>query len=138
MYQKLAFLLLLAVPLSLQPWMLQEKVSGAPAYNVEEAQKVLRAIDKIDAESKQPWSGPLREVVISESELNSYIAYRIENEHEEIMKALRLKLFPDNKVEGMIHVDLRGPEGPLLTSVPRWISSLRPTCSSRTGPSRST
>jgi hypothetical protein len=84
----------------------------SPAYNMDEAQKVFRAIDRIKAESPQPWSGPPREIVISESELNSYIAYRIENEHEEIMKTLRLKLFPGNKVEGMAHVDLRGQKAP--------------------------
>lgn len=91
---------------------LQENPPATPAYNVEEAQKVLRAIDRIQAESAQPWSGPLREVLISESELNSYIAHRIVTEREEIMKALRLKLFPDNKIEGQIHIDLRGQKAP--------------------------
>lgn len=90
----------------------REKPAPSPAYNLEEAQKVLRAIDKIKAESPQAWAGPLREIEVTESELNSYIAYRIEEEREEIMKVLRVKLFPDNKVEGMIHVDLRGQKAP--------------------------
>lgn len=89
----------------------QERSGPAPAYNVEEAERVVRAIGKIKAESPQPWNGP-RGIEINESELNSYIAYRIDKEHEEIMKLLRLKLFPNNKVEGMIHVDLRGQKAP--------------------------
>ena len=82
------------------------------AYSPEEAQKVLLAIDKIQAETSQPWSGPLRSLTITESEFNSYIAYRIEDEKEEIMKELRLKLFDENKIEGKIHIDLRGQDVP--------------------------
>jgi DNA-binding ferritin-like protein (Dps family) len=77
-----------------------------------EAQKVFRAIDKLQAETQQPWSGPWREIGITESELNSYIAYRIETEKEEIMKELRLKLFEMNRIEGKIHIDLRGQDIP--------------------------
>ncbi len=102
----------LATAVSLHSSPSQAKSGPAPAYNVEEAERVVRAIDKIKAESPQPWSGPARGVEISESELNSYIAYRIDKEHEEIMKVLRLKLFPGNKIEGMIHVDLRGQKAP--------------------------
>ncbi len=108
----LAIIAFAGVPLFSLTCQSQEKSAPSQAYNVGEAQKVLRAIDKIDAESKQPRSGPLRDVGITESELHAYIAYRIENDHEEIMKTLRLKLFPDNKVEGMIHVDLRGQKAP--------------------------
>ncbi len=84
----------------------------AEGYSVEEALKVLQAIDKVQAESTRPWSGPLREIVVTESELNSYIAYRIETEKEEIMKELRLKLFNNNRVEGKIYLDLRGRDIP--------------------------
>jgi hypothetical protein len=88
---------------------------GLPAVqtsSLEEAQKVLKAIDKVEAETTRPWSGPLREAGVSESELNSYIAYRIEKDEEGIMKELRLKLFPENRIEGKIHVDLRGQKVP--------------------------
>jgi len=83
-----------------------------PKYSLAEAQKVLSAIDEVEAATELPWSGPLREIVISESELNSYIAYRIETEKEEIMKELRLKLFEKNRIEGKIHIDLRGQKIP--------------------------
>lgn len=82
------------------------------SYSQEEALKVLRAIDRVTEEGEQPAGGRLREVVITESELNSYIAFRIESEKEEIMKELRLKLLDKNKIEGKIHIDLHGQRIP--------------------------
>ena len=76
------------------------------------AEKVLKAIDKVQAESRQPWNGQLREIEVTEPELNAYIVYRLEKDHEEIMKELQLKLFPGNRIEGKIHVDLRGQKVP--------------------------
>jgi len=90
----------------------QKDTRATTAYSLSEAQKVLRAIAKLETETQQPWSGPLRPITITESELNSYIAYRIETEKEEIMKELRLKLFPKNRIEGKIQIDLRGREVP--------------------------
>jgi hypothetical protein len=90
----------------------QDSAKETPFYSLAEAQKVLRAIDEIEAETKPPRSGPLRSVTVTESELNSYIAYRIETEKEEIMKELRLKIFPKNRIEGKIHIDLREREIP--------------------------
>jgi len=90
----------------------QQDSQTTPAYSLQEARKVLAAIDRIEAETQQPWAGPLRSFTVSESEFNSYIAYRIENEQEEIMKELRLKLFDNNKIEGKIHIDLRGQDIP--------------------------
>ena len=107
-------LLLFLVPVLLAAFC-QKDTRATAGYSPEEAQKVLLAIDKIQAETPQPWSGPLRSLTITESEFNSYIAYRIENEKEEIMKELRLKLFDENKIEGKIHIDLRGQD------VPRYI-----------------
>ena len=112
MFRTLGVYLLLVIPLSLQPPPSPQDVPAPSAYSVDEARKVLRAIDQIRAESPQPWTGPLREVAITESELNSYIAYRIEHEREEIMKVLKLKLFAGNRVEGVAHVDLRGQKVP--------------------------
>ena len=54
----------------------------------------------------------LKKIEISESELNSYIGYRIETEKEEIMKELRLKLLKRNKIEGKVLIDLRGQKIP--------------------------
>jgi len=90
----------------------QSQNKPAQNYSLVEAQKVLNAIDKLILETQQPWSGSWREILITESELNSYIAYRIEAEKEEIMKGLMLKLFEMNKIEGKIHIDLRGQNIP--------------------------
>jgi hypothetical protein len=104
-------LLLFLAPFLLSAFCHRDSQSGS-AYSVEEAQKVLRAIDKVEAETQQPWSGPPRAIEVSESEFNSYIAYRIDTEKEEIMRELRLKIFGDNKIEGKIHIDLRGQKIP--------------------------
>ena len=72
----------------------------------EDARKVLEILDRIQSE-EGPASGRMpRTEVVSERELNAYIAYRIETEREEILKELRLKLLPRNRVEGKILIDL--------------------------------
>lgn len=109
----LPFLLFL-VPVLLAAFC-QKDTRATAAYSLAEAQKVLRAIDKIEADTQNSRSGRLRSITVTESEFNSYIAYRIENEKEEIMKELRLKLFDKNKIEGKILIDLRGQD------VPRYI-----------------
>jgi hypothetical protein len=82
-------------------------------YSREEALKVFGLIEQILFEQKRsPSTGNLKNVSVTESELNSYIAYRIEVEHSDIMKELRLKLFDKNKVEGKIFIDLRGQDLP--------------------------
>jgi len=83
-------------------------------YSLKEAKKVLRAIEKIQVEQLEKGKDELRKIVVTESELNSYIAHRIEIEKEEVMKELRLKLFDGNKIEGKILIDLRGQKLPKL------------------------
>jgi hypothetical protein len=78
----------------------------------EDARKVLEILDRIQVDQGPASGRPLRTVVVSEQELNAYIAYRIETEREEIMKELRLKLLPENRVEGKIFIDLSGRRVP--------------------------
>jgi len=85
----------------------RESAASAQNYSVDDALKVLQDIERVKAESRQHWNGALREIAVTESELNSYIAYRIETENEEIMKELRLKLFDKNRIEGKIRIDLK-------------------------------
>ncbi len=92
--------------------------SGIQDYSLPEARKVLKAIDKMESEQSRGDKGSLEKIVITEKELNSYIAYRIEREKEEIMKELRLKLFKRNKIEGKVLIDLRGQK------IPKFISFL--------------
>jgi len=106
-----AFLLLLFAPVLLTA-SCKRDTQATSAYSMEEAQKVLLTIDRIEMETLEPWTGAPRSITITESEFNSYIAYRIENEKEEIMKELRLKLLAGNKIEGKIHIDLRGQKIP--------------------------
>jgi len=82
-------------------------------YSKEEALKVIGMIEQIQVEQLQSsGSGNLQDVSVTESELNSYIAYRIDVEHSDIMKELRLKFFDKNRVEGKIFIDLRGQDLP--------------------------
>jgi len=86
--------------------------SGIQDYSRQEAQKVFRVISKIERESARKTGDSLENVSITESELNSYIAYRIDAEREKIMKELRVKLFKRNKIEGKILIDLSGQQIP--------------------------
>lgn len=85
---------------------------GIQDYSRQEAQKVLRVISKIERESVRKTDASLENISITESELNSYIAYRIDAEREKIMKELRVKLFKRNKIEGRILIDLSGQQIP--------------------------
>ncbi len=86
--------------------------SGIQEYSLPEVRKVLGAIEKMESEQSRGDKDSLKKIVITEKELNSYIAYRIETEKEEIMKELRLKLFKRNKIEGKVLIDLRGQKIP--------------------------
>jgi hypothetical protein len=85
---------------------------GGENYSLEEALKVLKAIERIKAETASKSKSTLRKIAITESELNSYIAYRIETEKEEVTKEIRLKLLERNEIEGKIVIDLRNQEIP--------------------------
>jgi len=58
-----------------------------PAAARREALKVIRFLDRVEAESLIKKSGSPRRMVFTESELNSYIAFRIETEKEEVMRS---------------------------------------------------
>ena len=82
-------------------------------YSKEEALKVIDLIEQIQVEQLQSsGAGNLKNVSVTESELNSYIAYRVDVEHSDIMKELRLKFFNKNRVEGKIFIDLREQDLP--------------------------
>ncbi len=83
-------------------------------YSPQEVRKVFRAIDDMIAVQFQEDRDILDQVEITESELNSYFAYRIETEKEEVMKELRLKIFEDQKLEGKIFIDLEGQKIPKI------------------------
>jgi hypothetical protein len=76
------------------------------SYSLAEAQRVLEAIARVQMAAPLPIGLPLRKVVISESELNSYIAFRIDREKEQIMKELKIKILEGNRIEGKVFIDL--------------------------------
>jgi hypothetical protein len=78
-----------------------------PAAVRAQALKVVKALDRIQAESLSSKNQALRRSDFSEGELNAYAAFRIEEEKEDVLKELKLKLFGENRVEGMAVVDLR-------------------------------
>jgi hypothetical protein len=82
-------------------------------YSLDEVLRVLELIEKVQSEAENEYSGPLREVKVSESELNSYLAFRIEQE-EDVMKELKLKLFDKNRIEGKVLLQFKGQNLPLL------------------------
>jgi len=81
-------------------------------YSIEDALKVVGYIERLQEAQLMEYSGPQREIEVAESELNSYFAYLIDIDKEEIMKELRLKIFEDNKIEGKIFIDLQGQKLP--------------------------
>lgn len=87
-------------------------ISGFQNNPTREAQKVLRLIEKIQIEQIEGKGDDLSEVVMTESELNSYIAYRIEEDEEDLLKEIRLKFLPKNRIEAKVLIDLRGHKLP--------------------------
>jgi len=83
-----------------------------PEYSLNEALKVLGLIDKLQLEQLKKGNRDLKNVVVTEDELNSYIAHRIKVEKEETLRELRLKLYDINKVEWKIMLDLEGAKLP--------------------------
>jgi hypothetical protein len=87
---------------------------AVPEDALQEAKRVVQALDRIHKESLARAGAPHEKMDFTESELNSYIAYRIASEKEEVMKELRLKLFEQNRIEGKIFIDLSGQKLPLM------------------------
>jgi hypothetical protein len=92
----------------------QDSARSSAGYSIQEALRVIKLIDMVQLEQLEKGINEVRKVAVTESELNSYIAYRIDVEKEEIMRELVLKLFDDNKVEGKIFIDLRGQNLPKI------------------------
>jgi len=86
-------------------------LADSVTYSIDEAKKVFRIIENIQISQIKGGKLP-GQIILSESELNSYIAYRIKTEKEEVMKELSLKLLEKNRIEGKIHIDLRGQNLP--------------------------
>lgn len=71
-----------------------------------EAQRVFDALDRLRRAAAQPPPARLRSIVLTDQELNAYIGYRIRSEKAGALRDLRLKVFPGNRVEGLMFFDL--------------------------------
>ncbi len=90
---------------------LQSKYSQSQ-YSLAEARRVFILIEQLEQDLLKKNKRELKSVTVTESELNSYFAYRIEAEKEDILKQLHFKIFKNNKIEGKILIDLRGQKIP--------------------------
>ncbi len=81
-------------------------------YSLAEVRKVYDAIHLLKREQMRTNRRSLKNIDITESEMNSYIAYRIEAEKEKVMKKLKLKFLDENRIEGRVFIDLQGAEIP--------------------------
>jgi len=100
-FTRILLILLLTIPISPQV-----------EYSIKDALKVVGYIEKLQEAQLTEYSGPQREIEVTERELNSYFAYLIDIDKEEIMKDLRLNIFAENRIEGKIFIDLQGQKLP--------------------------
>ena len=94
------------------PFFLFGLFQDSSGYSMREAQKVLNLIEKIQLEQLEKGNRDLKNVVVTEDELNSYIAHRIKVEQEKTLRELRLKMYDNNKVEWKVMLDLEGAKLP--------------------------
>jgi len=71
-----------------------------------EVQKVYDAFENLRRAAGQPPATAARSVALTDAELNAYIAYRIKTENSNVLRDLRLHIFPGNMVEGLMFLDL--------------------------------
>lgn len=69
-------------------------------------QKVLQTIEMMEKANLDPQPRSLKQVVLTEDEINAYIAYRLRTEPVELLQELQLRLFNDNRLEGKAVFDL--------------------------------
>jgi len=78
------------------------------------AVRVEALIDKIRGETERAVAPLGRKEAVTEDELNAYIACRLFDDREPIMKELRLKLLSRNRVEGLTVLEFEGAKVPGL------------------------
>ncbi|MDD8026468.1 MAG: hypothetical protein PHI34_08130 [Acidobacteriota bacterium] len=83
-----------------------------PAVDRTMAPRLAAAVERIE---KAPPSDKPRPLEFSETELNAYIAFRLEESKEDVLRDLRLKLYPENRIEGWLVLDFSGHR------IPSWI-----------------
>jgi len=78
------------------------------------ALKVVEALEKLEAEQTRAPSRAGRSYVVSEADLNAWIAYRIATEMEKYVRSCELKLLDGDRAEGRLVIDLGGTPAAVL------------------------
>jgi hypothetical protein len=84
------------------------RASDVDAATRARAARVFSALDAIREEARSMTGRDPRRMMITEDEINAYIACRIADENEPALKDLRLKLLGENTFEGLAAIDLGG------------------------------
>lgn len=108
-FKWLSFVLFLVVISLYSPSWGQQNFSGEDQAKV---QKVLQIIERLEKEALEPQPRPWKEVVLTEEELNAYIAYRLRTDRVEMLQDLQIKLLDNNLIEGKAVFDLSGENLP--------------------------
>ncbi len=103
-----------SLPLALVLVLCNLHVVAQQSYSRQEAEKVLKLIEKIEGDRAESGQRGKRKVEVFESEFNAYVAHRIETEREQAMKELELKFFDANRIEGRLFFNLRGQDLPKI------------------------
>lgn len=97
--------------LFLLPWLLLcSWLWGIQDYSLDEALKIQKLLHQIQSQQNSKEKEKPQKAVVSESELNSYVAYRIELEQEKTLRKLQFKLFDHDRIEGKMVLDIRNLE----------------------------
>jgi hypothetical protein len=72
------------------------------------ALKVVAALEKLETEQARAPSRTGRSYLVSESDLNAWIAYRMATEAEKYVRSCELKLLEGDRAEGRLVIDLTG------------------------------
>jgi len=70
--------------------------------------KVQHILKTIEASQKEANQKATRKAIITQKELNAYIAYRLRRENKPVIKNLHVILFDKNRIRGNIRFDLGG------------------------------
>jgi hypothetical protein len=81
------------------------------------AQKLIAALEKLERQKASHPSRPAGTYIVSEADLNAWIAYRIETEMEKFVRSCELHLQGGNRAEGKLIIDLsHAPASAILPS----------------------
>jgi len=84
-----------------------------PASMKKDALKVQKELGRIEVENLAGRTGPLKTIDFTETEFNAWLAFRLDEEKEDVLRELALKLLPENRIEGKAFIDLSRARLPL-------------------------